>query len=135
MLTATPQPSDAVVAATDKAFYQQLGQRIAERRKALGMNQTQLADRLGISQQTMANYEIGKLRVAIAMLPVLSDALGLPVEAIIGIGGKKLPKPGPSKRGPTPQIQRQLEAVSALPRAKQRVVSQVLDSMLAQADR
>jgi len=61
--------------------------------------------------------------------------LGLPVEAIIGIGGKKLPKPGPSKRGPTPQIQRQLEAVSALPRAKQRVVSQVLDSMLAQADR
>jgi hypothetical protein len=36
------------------------------------------------------------------------------------------------KRGPTPRIQQQLEAVSALPRAKQRAVMQVLDAVLQQ---
>jgi len=39
-----------------------------------------------------------------------------------------------SKRGPAPKIQQQLERVSALPKAKQRAIAQVLDSMLAQAD-
>jgi hypothetical protein len=36
------------------------------------------------------------------------------------------------KRGPSPKIQ-QLERVSQLPRARQRMVSEVLDSLLAQA--
>ena len=39
------------------------------------------------------------------------------------------------KRGPAPKIQRQLERVSQLPRARQRMVSEVLDSLLAQASR
>ncbi len=47
--------------------------------------------------------------------------------------GKKTTKAAVNKRGPTPRIQQQLEAVNALPRSKQRLVSQVLDSMLAQA--
>jgi hypothetical protein len=38
-----------------------------------------------------------------------------------------------SKRGPAPKIQQQLERVSQLPRARQRMVSEVLDSLLAQA--
>jgi hypothetical protein len=39
----------------------------------------------------------------------------------------------PSTRGPAPKIQQQLERVSQLPRARQRVVSEVLDSLLAQS--
>ena len=39
----------------------------------------------------------------------------------------------PAKRGPAPKIQQQLERVSQLPRARQRMVSEVLDSLLAQA--
>jgi hypothetical protein len=39
------------------------------------------------------------------------------------------------KRGPAPTLQRQLERVQALPKAEQRVVSEVLDSLLAQAGR
>lgn len=104
------------MAVTDKAFYKQLGQRIAERRKALGMNQTQLADLFGISQQTMAKHENGTLRVAISMLPTLSEALGMSIKELIGVSAKKIAKPAAKKRGPTPRIQQQLEAVSALPR-------------------
>ncbi|MGN6728255.1 MAG: hypothetical protein ACTHJG_00260 [Rhodanobacteraceae bacterium] len=39
----------------------------------------------------------------------------------------------PIKRGPAPKIQQQLERLSQLPRARQRVVSEVLDSLLAQS--
>jgi len=39
----------------------------------------------------------------------------------------------PSERGPAPKIQQQLERLSQLPRARQRVVSEVLDSVLAQS--
>jgi len=55
--------------------------------------------------------------------------LGTSVEALIG-------QPTPTgKRGPAPRIQQQLELVSRLPRAKQKMVSEVLDSLLAQAAR
>ena len=36
------------------------------------------------------------------------------------------------KRGPTPKLQRQLEQVSALPKAQQRFVMQMLDTVLQQ---
>ena len=36
-------------------FYRQLGSQIAQRRKALGLTQTDLAQELGIAQQTMAH--------------------------------------------------------------------------------
>jgi transcriptional regulator with XRE-family HTH domain len=135
MLTPPQLPIANPVAATDKAYYQQLGRRIAERRKALGMNQTQLADLLGVAQQTMAHYEGGVARVAVAMLPTLCEALGLSLEELLGVEAKKAAKPAPKKRGPTPRIQQQIEAVRALPRSKQRFVSQVLDSVLAQTSR
>ena len=35
------------------------------------------------------------------------------------------------KRGPAPKLQQQLEQLSRLPKAKQRAIAQVLDSMLA----
>ncbi len=40
----------------------------------------------------------------------------------------------PRKRGPAPKIQQQLERVAALPKAQQKFVSQMLDTVLAQSD-
>lgn len=37
------------------------------------------------------------------------------------------------KRGPTPKLQRQLERLSRLPKAKQKFVSEMLDTVLQQA--
>jgi DNA-binding XRE family transcriptional regulator len=51
------------MAAKEKAFYERLGRRIAERRKALDITQVELAQDLGIAQQTMAHYEGGVSRV------------------------------------------------------------------------
>lgn len=118
----------------EKTFYARLGRRIAERRKEQGITQVQLAQTLGIAQQTMAHYEGGKVRIAAAMLPVVAEALDLGIDGLIDVEAKKPKKATAHKRGPVPKIQRQLERVNALPKARQRVVIQVLDSMLAQGN-
>jgi hypothetical protein len=74
----------------------------------------------------------GRLRLLAGTLPRLAGYLGVSVEDLIGVAPKT--KAG-GKRGPAPKIQQQLERVSALPKAKQRVIAEVLDSMLAQASR
>ncbi|MCA1778392.1 MAG: helix-turn-helix domain-containing protein [Xanthomonadaceae bacterium] len=61
------------MAATDKAFYKALGQRVAQRRKAMDLTQVELAKALGIAQQTMAHYEGGSLRIPVAQLPTLAQ--------------------------------------------------------------
>ena len=131
MLTTTLLPSDSLMAVSDRAFYEQLGQRIAERRKARNITQVELAKILGIAQQTMAHYEGGTVRIAIATLTQVAKALEVTIEELIGSASTK----AAGKRGPAPKIQQQLERVSALPKAKQRVISEVLDSLLAQASR
>jgi transcriptional regulator with XRE-family HTH domain len=90
----------------------------------------QLAETLGIAQQTMAHYEAGSVRVAIAMLPLLAKTLDTSIEELIGT---EPTTKAAAKRGPAPKIQQQLERVSTLPPPKQRAIAQVLDSMLAQA--
>lgn len=124
LATSFTEQGSPVAATIDKAYYRQLGQRIAERRKTLGMTQTQLAEHLGIAQQTMAHYEGGTLRIAVALLSPLSTMLGMSLEELVGT------QPKPGKRGPAPKLQQQLEQISRLPRAQQRFVMQMLDTVL-----
>lgn len=113
----------------DKQFYQTLGQRLAQRRKAQDLTQQQLAERLGISQQTLAHYEVGRLRIAVATLSTLAKELDIAVEDLLGEPAKS----SKNKRGPAPRLQQQLEQISQLPRAKQRFVIKMLDTVLQQA--
>ncbi len=113
----------------DERFFKDLGARVAQLRKDQGLTQTQLAERLGIAQQTLAHYEVGRLRVAASMLPTLAQMLNTSVEELIG----QAPARTNGKRGPAPKLQQQMERLSALPKPKQRAVMEVLESMLAQA--
>lgn len=130
-----PSPSlKALMLPAESAFYEQLGRRIAERRKSLGITQVQLAEALGIAQQTMAHYEAGKVRFAAALLPVLTEVLQQGIEELMGVQSAAASKhAGPRKRGPAPRIQQQLERIHALPKPQQRALLQVIDSVLAQA--
>ena len=128
-MLASTLPVTTPMAAKEKTFYAQLGRRIAERRKVLDITQVELAATLSIAQQTMANYEGGVSRIAVAMLLELAAALDTTVEDLVDLPAKR----GNGKRGPAPKLQQQLERVSALPKAKQRAIAQVLDSMLAQS--
>lgn len=120
-------PTTVAISDDDRAFLTQLGIRITQLRKEQGITQVQLAEQLGVSQQTVTAYENGKRRVPISHLPRLATLLSTNIETLLG----EAPKPG--KRGPAPKLQQQIERVQTLPKAKQRLVSEVLDSLLAQA--
>ena len=113
----------------EKAFFRDLGVRVAELRKEQGLTQESLAELLGVSQQSVAAYEVGRLRIAVSMLPRLAKVLGVSVETLIG------EENAPAKRGPAPKLQQQIERISRLPRTQQRFVIQMLDTVLAQASR
>ena len=131
MLVSTLFHPDTPMAATDRAFYEQLGQRIAEHRKARGITQVELAKTLGIAQQTLAHYEGGTVRIAIAMLTAVAKALDVAIEDLLGNPSTK----STGKRGPASRLQQQLDQVSQLPKAQQKFVSQMLDTVLQQAAR
>jgi transcriptional regulator with XRE-family HTH domain len=126
-----PTTVSSVMAANEKTFYATLGARIAEQRKARNITQVELAATLGIAQQTMAHYEGGVSRIAVQTLLDVAQALQISVEELIGINAKR----SASKRGPASKLEQQLQQVSQLPRAKQKLVSEVLDSLLLQASR
>ena len=110
-----------------RAFLLQFGARIAHLRKEQGITQIQLAEQLGVSQQTVTAYENGKRRVPISHLPRLAALFGTSIEEQIGEETK------PAKRGPVPKLQRQIERVAALPKLQQRFLMQMLDTVLQQA--
>jgi transcriptional regulator with XRE-family HTH domain len=114
----------------EKLFFKQLGTRIAELRRTHGLTQLQLAEALGLTQQMVASYEVGRRRVPVSLLPDLAQALAVSVEVLIG---QKEASPG--KRGPTPKLLQQVERIQRLPKAKQRFVMDMIDTVLAQQDR
>ncbi|MDH5328172.1 MAG: helix-turn-helix domain-containing protein [Gammaproteobacteria bacterium] len=113
---------------SDKSFYKALGQRIAHLRKERGLTQVQLAESLGIAQQTMAHYEGGTLRIAVALLKPLCLALNTSIEELLDEPASASSK----KRGPTSKLQQQVEQISTMPRSKQKFISEMLDALIAQ---
>jgi transcriptional regulator with XRE-family HTH domain len=111
----------------DEPFFKALGVRLAQARKAHCLTQQQVADQLGIPQQTYANYEVGYARIHASMLPVLGQMLNLTPEELLGHDAQ--PK---LKRGPVSRLDHQFERIRQLPRAKQQVLMEMLDGILAQ---
>jgi transcriptional regulator with XRE-family HTH domain len=115
----------------EKAFFVQLGARIAALRKAQSITQVQLAELLKVSQQTINAYEVGRRRMPVSSLPVIARYLGVSIEELIG----EPPSAAAKKRGPTPKIQQQIERIQRLPKTQQRMVMQMIDAVLAQQGR
>jgi transcriptional regulator with XRE-family HTH domain len=61
----------------------QLGERIRRRRRELGLSQSALGGKLGITFQQIQKYENGTNRVSATMLVKLSDALATPVTELL----------------------------------------------------
>ena len=60
--------------------YKEIGYRIQIAREEAGYNQKELAEKLGISQASLSNYEKGKRRVYYPQLQKIADILGRPIE-------------------------------------------------------
>lgn len=125
-------PIDHAVAITDdeRAFFIALGARIGRLRKDQDITQVQLAELIGVTQQTLNSYETGRRRVPVSLLPAIAKRLGVAVEALLEDDAKAA-----AKRGPVPKLQQQMDRIAQLPRARQQFVMQVIDSVIAQSAR
>ena len=124
-------PSAAMTISSDeRQFFVTIGERIAQLRKARNLTQTQLAEVLGVAQQTVQAYEAGSRRIPVSALPVVARTLAVSLEVLFG---EEQAKAARGKRGPVPQWQQQIEAVAQLPKSQQQFVARMIEMALAQA--
>jgi transcriptional regulator with XRE-family HTH domain len=114
----------------DKLFFEHLGSRIADLRREQGLTQAQLAEHLGVSQQTANSFEKGRRRVPVSALPRLAKIFRVSIEAMLNDD-----KGAPRRRGPPSRLEIQLERVRALPKREQEHILKVLDDALTGAER
>jgi transcriptional regulator with XRE-family HTH domain len=97
----------------DEQFFKELGARIAQARKDHGLTQHELAGQLGVAQQTLAHYEVGRARMPASVLPIVARLLTLSLDELTGQPAGRARRGG--KRGPASRLQQQIEAVAQLP--------------------
>jgi transcriptional regulator with XRE-family HTH domain len=132
-----PTPDRPRRSLTDRQFGKELGRRLAQLRQDAGLTQQAVADHLGIAQQTLAHYEVGRLRLPVALVPKLAALFDVPTDVLLGVttvasAASARGSKAAGKRGPTSKLQRQLERVRRLPKAQQHVVLAMLDGVLLQ---
>lgn len=66
-----------------------VGALIATRRKALGLTQGELAERIEIEQESMSRIETGSITPSLSRLLSLADALDCPIEALLRPASKR----------------------------------------------
>lgn len=128
-LCSGPHPKSLAgsMAPDEQQFLKALGARIAQLRKEQGLSQQSVADSLGVAQQTYAHYEVGRVRMPISLLPDVAQLFGVSTDDLLG---RKSGAAG--KRGPTPKLQQQIERLTHLPKAKQKVVMEMIEGVLSQ---
>lgn len=62
-----------------------IGKQIAERRRAMGLTQDQLADRLGVTKQAVSKWENELCYPDITMVPELAEIFGCTTDALFGL--------------------------------------------------
>jgi transcriptional regulator with XRE-family HTH domain len=130
MVMASLSQCITVMTQDEKDYFKVLGSHVAQLRKDQGLTQVQLAEALGISQQMVASYEVGRRRIPVSILQSLAQALSVDIDGLLGDTAKAR-----AKRGPAPVLARHMERISALPKPRQRAVIDVIEAMLAQQSR
>ena len=100
-----------------------MGQRLAQLRKARGMSQSELAERVGSSQVGISNYELGLRRLPATLVPLLAKALDATTDELLGITAPTAPD------GPNRSIWRKLRLVEQFPEKDRRMVLQLIETL------
>lgn len=102
------------------------GKRLASARRAKGLSQEALAQLLDTTRVNIGYYERKATNPTLEFIQRCAEALDVPLADLIGgIVSKNGHKPGPPSK-----LQQQIEEIRRLPRAKQRFVSELLDTVL-----
>lgn len=102
-----------------------LGERLARLRKERGLTQTALAEKIGIIQGLITNYERDRLRMHHEMVIRFAQALGVSADELLGLSSEREVSGKLSLK-----VVRRLSAIESLPDHKQRALLQTIDAFL-----
>ncbi len=100
------------------------GQRLARIRRERGFTQIELAEKTGMVQTLVSDYERGKLRLNADTILRFATALEISTDALLQPSG-----PVESKK-PSRKVLRRLEQIEALPLGQQTTLLRTIDTLL-----
>ena len=106
----------------------EIGERLAKLRKERGFTQVELAEKLGVSQAVVSEYERGESRLTAPMLLRVAEILSVSADEILGLSH------APKRRQANRRLLRRLEQIENLPQRKQDALVQTIDAFLKSAE-
>jgi transcriptional regulator with XRE-family HTH domain len=108
---------------------EQFSRRLAQRRRAAGYTQEQLATELGISRRRVAYYEAESDHPPASLLTDLARVLNTSTDELLGNAPRRRMRPDPL----SPRLERRLRQIERLaPKPKQQLLS-LIDTFIAAA--
>ena len=105
-----------------------LGARVARLRKAAGLSQLQLAEKLGVTQPLISRYEKGDRRMYDDLIMEMAKSLGVTPNDLLGVAPSK--PIAPDVQSISRRMIKYLKKVEALPRRAQDKVITTLELAL-----
>jgi transcriptional regulator with XRE-family HTH domain len=106
------------------------GQRLARIRKEKGYTQVELAEKMGIIQVLISDYERDKIRPYHEMIARFAQALGVSSDDLLGL---KPPKGNGTK--PSLKILRRMKKIEELSLSQQKFILKTIDSLLKASEK
>jgi transcriptional regulator with XRE-family HTH domain len=109
-----------------------LGLRLAQVRKERGLTQVELAERTGLIQVVVSDYERGRLRLPADMAVRFAEVLGVTIDELL----QPRKKSGAAKttKQPSLKLVRRMEQIESLPTYQQRALLTTIDTFIAAAE-
>ena len=101
------------------------GQRVARIRKAQGLNQSELAEKIGITRKLITDYETGRTHMNDEMVVRFSLALKISTDQLLGIRKDQFEQSNPSLR-----YTRRMREIEKLPEMKRRMILKIIDDLV-----
>jgi transcriptional regulator with XRE-family HTH domain len=102
------------------------GERLARLRKERGWTQVELAERVGITQTLLSDYERGRLRLNAKLIVQFANALETTTDELLQPKGSR----SPLRRKPSLRVQRRVEKIEKLPPHQQNYLLKTIDGFL-----
>lgn len=104
-----------------------IGVRIGELRKERGLTQKELAERLGVTQPVVSDYENDVIRLPADVAVALARILAVSTDELLGLRpGTREPRGAKNRR-----LSRRLQAIDALPKRDQEALLRTIDAFIS----
>ena len=109
---------------------ERIGENIAKIRKAKGLTQSELAEIIGISQNLVSHYEVGRLKISAEMVIHFALALKVGTDRLLGLSSVD-----ESYEPISPILFRKMKEIEKLPPSEKRALMKTIDKYIKAEDK